>query len=195
MIPLYLDEVEVAFLLIYPASARSVWQRIKVPISFKDTASLVAALLPWKMGPSAYSASGIDVSFENFSECEKLDDHVMGFLQFPSDLRVFMSRSPRQFCVWSSPSDGINSVHGLETKELLRILKKFKATDVGYKADVRAVFVHIAALKSFHQLHCLAERRMRSFDIRFWTYGTHPTVPKTQWGVQEIYPLGMSIAF
>lgn len=195
MIPLYLDEVEVAFLLIYPTSARSVWQRIKVPVSFKEAASLVAVLLPWKMGPSAYSASGIDISFEKFSECEKLDDHVMGFLQFPSDLRLFMLRSSRQFCVWSPSGDSRNATHGLETKELLRILKKCKATNVGYKADVRVVFVHIAALKSFHQLHCLAERRMRSFDIRFWTYGTHPTVPKTQWGVQEIYPLGAPTAF
>lgn len=193
MIPLYLDEVEVASLLVYPASERHIWQRIKVPIEFKEGTSLVAALVPWKMNPATYSNSNIDQSFKAISECENLDAYATSFLQFPSNLRALMSRKERRFCVWSSSADSTNYSHGWETRQLLRILKKLGGKDVGFKQDVDIIFVHVGALKSLYQLPVLAERRMKRFDCMFYTYGTHPSVPKSQWGVREIYPIGMKV--
>ena len=108
-------------------------------------------------------------------------------LGFPEELRLFMPQ--RAYCVWRDFSDGTPDIPGPETRFLHDIMKSCKAKDVGHEADVRVVFVHVGALKTLHRLLALAEWRRRP-EIRFYTYGTHPTVRHEDWGVCPIYPIG-----
>lgn len=70
------------------------------------------------------------------------------------------------------------------------IMKSCGAKDIGYEMDARIIFVHIAAVATLQGLPRLAERRALQPDVRFYTFGTHPKIPRGQWGVHAIYPLG-----
>lgn len=192
MIPLYHDGLEVASLLIFPSSVRALWRRFKIPLDLQGAAPFITALIPWKMSPADYSASAIEDSFAVSTgfKTRRLGSHAAAFIEFPKDLRAFMSQPNRSYCVWCTPGDGTTAKPGWETNQLLKILNSCEAKNVGHKADVRVVFVHVAALHTLHKLPALAERRSKRPDLHFYTYGTHPCIPRKQWGVYEIYPLG-----
>ena len=116
--------------------------------------------------------------------------HVLGF---PKSVYDFMSQPNRSFCIWQNQSDRQPLDSGYETRLLQSILSTSGAKDLGHKADVRVVFVHVGSLPTFYLLPSLAERRVKQSDLRFMTYGTHPGVPHERWGVREIYPLGTSL--
>ena len=103
---------------------------------------------------------------------------------------AFLARAPRAYCVWHAPADGTRDAPGFETRLLLAILDAMNAKNVGYKADVRIIFVHVGALKTFYRLEALAMRRCKQPDLRIYSYGTHESVKPTRWGLREIYPLG-----
>lgn len=117
-------------------------------------------------------------------------------LKIPKNLIDFLVIKSRPYCIWNDPSDGNctdkdkDRDPGYETSLLQTILSVHSATDVGYKTDVRLVFVHVGSMPTLHWLHALAERRGRRPDVRFYTYGTHESVPPDRWGMREIYPLG-----
>ena len=117
--------------------------------------------------------------------------HILGF---PKSLYefLFQTQSPRPYCIWNEPGDTtLTGAVGYETSLLREILAQCTlARDVGYKTDVRIVFVHVGALGTLHVLPALAVRRMRQSELRFMTYGTHPSVPRERWGIREIYVLG-----
>lgn len=52
------------------------------------------------------------------------------------------------------------------------------------------MFVHIGALSTLHRLSGLAKARNKQHSLQFITYGTHPTVHPSRWGIHEIFPLG-----
>lgn len=191
MIPLYLDNLEVASLLIFPSSLHPLWRRFKVPVDLQQASPFITAVIPWKMSTADYFASGIEESYaiSTGTKGKRPGSHAMAFIEFPKDLRLFMSRPDRNYCVWWSSGDG-TTAPGWETNQLLKILNSCKAKNVGHKADVRVVFVHVGALRTLHKLPALAERRNKVPQLQFYTYGTHPSIPRKQWGVHEIYPLG-----
>jgi hypothetical protein len=105
----------------------------------------------------------------------------------------------KEYCVWAdsvekSPKDSGKTLpkplrH--ETTLLKRLLDEIRAVNVGYKADLRAVFVHVGALRTLRRLPALMERLFKRPDVRFFTYGWHERVHPHQWGVREIFPVGM----
>jgi hypothetical protein len=143
------------------------------------------------MPPAEYSSFDIQSSLAQFKTPEfKHPTNRAQYIQFPHNLRDYMSQPQRTYCVWWSPGDGTTAAPGLETNLLHSIMKSCRAKNVGHKADVRVVFVHIGAVKTLHKLPALAERRSKRPEIHFYTYGTHVSVPREQWGVRAIYPLG-----
>jgi len=120
---------------------------------------------------------------------------ALQYLEFPAGLQAYMSQPQRTYCVWWSPGDGTTASPGLETNLLNNIMKSCRAKNVRHKADVRVVFVHIGAVKTLHRLPALAERRSKRPEIHFYTYGTHVSVPREQWGIRAIYPLGGIVTF
>lgn len=114
--------------------------------------------------------------------------------RFPEWLHEFLPKQP--FCVWFAPFDGTQDRHGTvlegkpETKRLLTILDRLKAKNVGYRKDLRVIFVHVGAIQTLHQLDAFRKRRFKCPHLQFITYGSHPTVPISRWGIREIYVLG-----
>lgn len=192
IIPLSLDDAEVASLVVFPSTRQELWRRFKVPPDLQQVGSFVAALVPWSVGPAEYSGLDIQSSLAKFKtpEFRHPTSQALQYLEFPHSLRAYMSQPQRTYCVWWSPGDGTTAAPGLETSLLHNIMKSCRAKNVGHKADVRVVFVHIGAVKTLHRLPALAERRSKRPEIHFYTYGTHASVPCEQWGVRAIYPLG-----
>ena len=106
-------------------------------------------------------------------------------------LYKFLTITSRTYCLWYAGADGkAGEIAGMETTALRTILTTLKAKDMGYKSDVRIIFVHVGALKTFFKLPVLAERRVKQPEIRFYTYGTHESVAPERWGIREIFPIG-----
>ncbi|KAL6304196.1 hypothetical protein BKA93DRAFT_784313 [Sparassis latifolia] len=207
---LYLDNIAVALLLVFPSASSEICALLRVPSEIANGAALVAALIPWVLTASEYEAASWrkprsklhtqSLGNEPYGICRKiLNDPILErslrMLNFSKPLREFMSQPNRPYCIWCSPAEGDPSLPALETASLRTILNKCKAVDVGTKKDVRAIFVHVGALASLRKLPALALRRQKRPDLRFLTYGTHETVPPERWGIREIYPLGGVVTF
>jgi len=178
--------------VLFPSTLQHLRRRFKVPPDLQQNGTFIAALVPWTLTPAQFSSLDIQSSLTKFKtpEFRHTTSRALQYLEFPHDLRVYMEQPQRTYCVWWSPGDGTTATPGLETNFLHSIMKSCRAKNVGHKSDVRVVFVHIGAVKTLHRLPALAERRSKRPEIHFYTYGTHVSVPREQWGVRAIYPLG-----
>jgi hypothetical protein len=198
-------------LIIFPSAITEVCNVFKVPSYLRDQSSLLAALVPWSLTAKEVAQNTIPISsnewihgnlsaelqkrIESSSETRKhlqtpLFSQGLRIHKFTLDIWDFLTRSPRLYCLWPNPSDGKPSDTGYETSALVAVLNACSAKNVGYKADVRVVFVHVGALPTFHKLPALAMRRCKQQEMRIYSYGTHPTVPSDRWGMREIFPIG-----
>jgi len=208
-VPLSLDDAVAAFLLLFPPALGDLCRRFDVSSSLQQNSSLVAALIPWRLSPK-YQAYEWRKRFSTHHLADEtifkptLDagrwsrslrvkshyHHALRILQFPKWLHDYMSQPNRAYCVWWESGDGTKKDQGLETTLLFSIMEQCRAKNVGHKADVRAVFVHVGALRSLHKLPALVERRSKRPEVNFYTYGTHESVPSERWGIHEIFPIG-----
>lgn len=100
--------------------------------------------------------------------------------------------------------NGFEDLDGRLLKEILKRIEKdsavFRDEREGKKATVRQagkgssagmIFIHVGALCQLpsYQYFLRALLQTSSYT-RFYTYGTHPKIPSSFWGVQEIYPYG-----
>ncbi len=172
----------------------------------------VAMLVPWAVHVTDYrKSSWFPTRRDLYMQGGRLDPELKEKLKaaprptssalFALGLRIhrftastydFLARHPRDYCIWYTQGDGTAERPGFETQALLAVLKACKARDVGYKSDVRVIFVHVGALKTFNTLVALGMRRSKRPEVRIYAYGTHETVPPDRWGLREIYPIGMS---
>lgn len=201
----------VGLLIIFPAAHTDLCAYLKAPQEVREGAPLIAMLVPWAITVDNYNdKKWFKSRHELFLDGGQLDADIVKKIEgraalgnpfFALGLRVhrfstrtydFLARAPRDYCLWTGQVDGSTSQPGFETKTLVAVLDACKAHNVGYKQDVRAIFVHVGALKTFHKLQALAMRRSKQPSIRFYSYGTHPTVPPNRWGIREIYPTGQS---
>jgi hypothetical protein len=204
---MFLEGSNVGILLVFPSAMESLSIQCKVPANLRQDDTLIAALFAWKITPKAYATYEWQKSTSVATDRPRLPipegdrlgqtlrsnpqyHHAIRVLGFPKRIATYMARPNRSYCVWWLGGDGRNE-YGLETKLLHSVLQRCRAKDVGHKADVRAVFVHVGALKTLHKLPALAERRSKRFDVQFFSYGTHHSVIPERWGIHEIYPLGM----
>ena len=203
-----LNDTPVGLLIIFPGVHKDLSSYLKVPPEVRD-GKLIAMLVPWAITADDYvNGRWFKSRHELFMDGGQLDPEMakrieghpaLGSSSFALGLRIhgfnarvwdFLSRSPRDYCLWFENADGTSSHPGFETKALIATLDACKARNVGYKQDVRVIFVHVGALRSFYKLHALAMRRSKLSSLRFYLYGTHPTVPPTRWGIREVYPTG-----
>ena len=199
-------------LLVFPTSLEALCSRLRVPDSIKQDGGLATALFGWSptvTSVRAYEWRGVLKNPERENAGISILDrdrrdrtiknncmHFYAFeiLKFPDWLFQHMSMPNRPYCVWWENGDSTMSEKGFETTLLFSILNQCGAKDVGYKKDVRAVFVHVGALPTLHKLPAFAERRSKRFEVHFFTYGTHESVSPERWGVREIYPLGTRLS-
>ena len=120
----------------------------------------------------------------------------MKFLGIPEEL--VRSMAGQDYCVWAdsvekTPKDsGKTFIRPLrnDTSCLLRLLDEIGAVNVGYKHDLRAVFVHVGSVSTLRKLPAFMERLVKRPDLRFFTYGWHERIHPRQWGIREIFPIG-----
>lgn len=174
---------------------------------------MLAALLPWSLTVKEYKENQIHaVPSDLVPYTGLLDPQLLETLRksgkgrkllqkplFAEGLRIhnfdeatwdFLTRAPRSYCVWHASADGTLAEPGYDTVTLTAVLDECNAKNVGYKSDVRVIFVHVGALPTLRKLQALAMRRCKQADLRIYSYGTHPTVHPDRWGLKELYPIG-----
>nr|GAT49727.1 predicted protein [Mycena chlorophos] len=119
---------------------------------------------------------------------------ALRLLKFPPDVLEWIGREPRLYMTWSIFGERV-VLQDLETQMLMAVLGKHKARRAPSKSGPRLVFIHVGALKTARSIPFLLERRSRSSFVRYYTYGTHPSVSPDQWRVREIYPFGGVVTF
>ncbi|KAJ7456662.1 hypothetical protein FB451DRAFT_1276767 [Mycena latifolia] len=205
LVPVFLDESLAGHLLLFPPVMKILIQIFHVPSELAKSSALVAALLPWKVfpeesrrpfsllpqRPKSPIPSRVDWKKNMGNSKYQLGLRI---LKFPSTLHEWMSKSNRPYCIWP-PSGDQKAPQDIETGYLLEILTRCGAKKVSFKSDIRAIFVHVGALKSIRKLPLLVDRRSQTCSIRFYTYGTHETVHPEHWGIREIYPFGGVVTF
>ncbi|EKM60867.1 uncharacterized protein PHACADRAFT_204012 [Phanerochaete carnosa HHB-10118-sp] len=206
----HMDNNQVGVLLLVPTASHNICKALKVPEQLRQHA-LIAVLIPWKLTVEQYqkyewqAAHGrlnLDdghISLELGSKISDLSKKLTANPQLAQGLRLhhfnaadydFFTRGVRKYCIWHYPSDGSPTDLGFETRLLVAILDEWNAERAGYKEDTRVVFVHVGSLHELHKLQALALRRYKRPELRFYSYGTHASVPPGRWGVREIYPVG-----
>ena len=203
-----IDDNQVALLLVFPVTNVVLCKEFNVrqELQIRKAGHFIAVLLPWKVvGVKArahrlfYDPCDATHGTHRPGKMEPIamagqerkdpsyhrDLSVLGFPKW-----LYDNISESKYCVWNKDGDGSPSEPGFETRALIHILDERRATNVGFKADVSFVFVHVGAIKTLYLLPALMERRMKRLDIQFVTYGTHHTIPPARWGMRQIYPAG-----
>ena len=182
--------------MILPTALTDICQYFHVPQDMQTGTRLVVMLLPWAITVTDFESMDWAMTRDQLHEnggrldpqlAKKLEGDPrllnakfalgLRILRFTLPIYEFISRSPRDYCVWYSGGDEYANAPGFETRLLTAVLNNCKGRDVGYKRDVRVVFVHVGALKTFRKLQALGMRRCKRPDIRIYSYGTHPSVP------------------
>lgn len=202
-----MDNASVALLLLFPTGHKISTDVLKIPPTLASDTALQVALVPWELTTKEFRAHtwkmrsptlerALDPSFVPFLDTagrqvvtQRRFYQALHILRFPKEVYDYMTTIPRPYCVWIGDADITLNGAGYETNLLKVVLTACNGRDVGLKADVRIIFVHVGGLASLQRLVALAERRMKT-TLRFMTYGTHPSVPRERWGVREIYPIG-----
>jgi hypothetical protein len=196
---IYIDDNQVALLLVFPVSNLVLCKEYNVRQDLRKAGHFIAALLPWKVvgikarthrlfrdpcdgthdTPRPGKMKSIVMAGQGYTLRKDPSYHRdLSVLGFPKWLYDEMSES--RYCIWNKDGDGSPSQLGLsfETRALINVLHERRATNKGLKADVDFVFVHAGAIKTLNQLPALMER----LDIQFVAYGTHHTIPPAQRG-------------
>lgn len=215
----YLNEVEAesdiaGILLVFPPF-EDLCKRLRIPEDLRQRNGLLVALIPLKTNSSKYwelqshrrnqppsqiLPEEILLLENRYLKGDSSYSRAVQILQCPVWLEETIGEAPkRTFCIWFAPFDGTQKNNGkeitagTETSALITILERANADNVGYKSDVWFVFVHIGALKTLHKFEAFSDRRVKRPELQFITYGSHPTVPKNRWGINEIYIMGLCL--
>ena len=202
-----MDDTSVALLIVYPTDHPIANKVLQVPITLAKDTHLQAALVPWELTSKEFGSTNwkqrvptietaLDPKLVPVLDARGREvvtkrrfHQALHILRIPRAVFDYVSLIPRPYCIWTGPTDTTSTSASYETSLLKEFLSTCKGKDMGHKADVRVIFVHVGGLATLHLLPALAERRMKT-AVRFLTYGTHPGVPRERWGVREIYPLG-----
>jgi hypothetical protein len=214
VLPLSLDGAELALLFIFSSSLDALCRFLRVPEHLRQDSHnthVLVALLPWLISSAKYSKgttrNQVDETIQQLStpSSQSKDSHrrilreaaamAIDLLSIPRELVDFMQFSNRKYCIWSLPADGAALNPGFETRQLKYVLDKTKAMSVSLDGEARVIFIHVGALKTFYELSAVVIKRRDAPEVRFFTYGTHESVPSSRWGVREIFPLGGIVTF
>ncbi|OJA18806.1 hypothetical protein AZE42_00847 [Rhizopogon vesiculosus] len=212
--PLSLDGAELALLLMFSPSLDGLCSFLHVPDHLRQNSQnthALVALLPWLVSSAKYNKGAkrkrvnetlqrilIPNSQPRDSRRRMLKGTLamaMDLLSFSPELLDFMNLPNRSYCIWSFPADGTPAFPGLETRQLKYVLSKTNAASVSLDKEARAIFVHVGALVTFYNLPALVAKRRDTPEVRFFTYGTHESVPSSRWGIREVLPLGGIVTF
>lgn len=220
LVPLHLDMAIIGHMLLFPSELPGLCERFQVPDTLRHAGFLLSVLLPWKGAPPEDSRplpstllpknilhpqyirdqARWDHSFEGTNSRYQL---ALRLLSFPKEIHDFLlveNRTEPCGCfVWFEGADrvddpennpGDNSA-GLQTLLLYSILEKCRAVPLDASdGNVKVVFVHVGALETLGDFPNLVQRRRDQPGVLWYTYGSHPDVPRNLWGVHALFTLG-----
>ncbi|KAK7064499.1 chromo domain-containing protein [Favolaschia claudopus] len=205
LVPMRVDDALKGHLLLFPPVMDVLCRMLKVPEDMIKNSSLIAALLPWKpfakesRRPFGLLTQPLKPSILSDADWKKTMSKskyqlALRILKFPRDLHDWFSRSERTYSVWPSAEERTGN-RDREIGFLTTILNECGAKKVGFKTDLRAIFVHVGSLVTIQKMPLLVERRSQMCGLRFYTFGTHESVHPESWGIREIFPLGGVVTF
>ncbi|KIJ05620.1 hypothetical protein PAXINDRAFT_103699, partial [Paxillus involutus ATCC 200175] len=209
IVPLVLDDDEVAVLIVFPATQLGLAKVLEVPEYLTSETPLLVVLLPLLVPSFKASKDAgwryVHTVMQSLSSCKSVDmghelprrtmlSQATSLLGFPKSLLDFLSSSttPKAYSIWPFPTQ---SSSGLDTALLQHILRFTKATSARLEDDVRVVFICNRNLETLHTMPSLVSKQVNSPETQFWTYGYSTSVTSSRWGLQEIFPLGGLITF
>ncbi|KAK0465307.1 uncharacterized protein EV420DRAFT_951890 [Desarmillaria tabescens] len=207
--PSFDDSTVEAHVLYFPASSPIVKYFSGIPVIKDVETPFFVAILARRIrdkppeSPSSLNEYNVFKDQPKYIKNAELQ-HALRILKYPPWLHDFLSRRPRDYCVWyEDDKQDVRGKHkpfdlkggNLETYWLAAILAQYGGVNKGYKADVEVIFVHIGAVKTLHKLMALVERRAKRPDILFVTFGTHQRVHPERWEFRRIYPIGGIMTF
>ncbi|PFH54677.1 hypothetical protein AMATHDRAFT_44493 [Amanita thiersii Skay4041] len=215
-LPARLDEDVIGHMLLYSPKDNDLCQEFNIPPYLRQHDSLLITLLPWSLSPkqilidwrrpiSYYLPSNTSIEpvfpdssrWERSIRCKISYHHALWVLKFPKSLHDFMTQEGgRPYSTWCDGVDITKGHGGIETTYLQVVMDQCRAkhTNPRSKLFVRAIFIHVGALRTIQNFPQFTEKRMKQ-PIHFYTYGTHESISPDLWGVQEIWPCGGLITF
>ncbi|THH32342.1 hypothetical protein EUX98_g1848 [Antrodiella citrinella] len=208
----YLDNDSVGLLIVFPSALEDMCDMFRPPPNLRSPQGLVVALCPWtlpqielntfnwasKDRPIGIERPLLDPGYAGMMRSANrkvlfnspVYQRALRILKFPQSLHDFMAQPNRPYCIWyGQPTATTSRPPDAETACLLTILTQCGATNVGLKTDVRVIYIHVGCLSTMHKINSVAARRSKRPEIRFFTYGTHESVPTSRWGMREVYPI------
>jgi len=114
---------------------------------------------------------------------------------FPPDLFDWLTSSFRSYAIHHEYDRKSEPIELRMLKTILQIChaQEWEHQGSNYRKEyrLRVVFIHVGSLHSFCRSPLTQKRD--SLDIRFYSYGTDVHVPRSMWGLREIYPIGKHI--
>ncbi|KAJ7597472.1 hypothetical protein C8J56DRAFT_771636 [Mycena floridula] len=212
-----LDSDTTAMMLFLTPGMMEVINRFKIPSELRQNSDLLVGLFSWTM--SCLPGNQLDLSqhpadvkakyfpgkdrpnwetiFPSTSALQAMDIQLaLRILRYPQWLDKYMRSSHRQYFLWPLYGTGVIPY---EVSLLRTVLKTYsRCKEVGPGEEVKAIFVHVGALKEMHRIPMFADRLSKRLDVCFVIFGTDPDIhplvslPKR---MHEIFPVGGVVTF
>ncbi|KAF6766408.1 hypothetical protein DFP72DRAFT_866408 [Ephemerocybe angulata] len=225
MIPLHLDGNVVAHLLVAPLGSlpKGITVPGEVATAIRTKESLAVCTLPWTLsqgqikeewrGSSAIvermEPNALVKGYRKSLKSRPVFQEAIRTLRFPPTVLQWLKKTSRAWTICSLPQTRESSTM-FEIQSMKAILLKLEADgEIAAKKDKNTlipreahtpetagmVFLHVSALQHLNRFPFLRERIASPEYVRFYTFGTHPSVYKKCWGVKEIFPAGGIVTF
>jgi hypothetical protein len=146
--------------------------------------------------------------FEKSMKTRPLFHEAIRVLRFSPKIYDYLKLTNRPWAI-CPPLDSANAKTMLEVRFMRTILQRIKEeAQATHQADpsskhrlpiskeapnpetAQVIFFHVGALPRLNKFTFLRERLRSSDYVRFYTFGTHPSVSPNLWGAREIFPVG-----
>ncbi|KAJ3522520.1 hypothetical protein NMY22_g11857 [Coprinellus aureogranulatus] len=161
---------------------------------------------------SASIVEKCDPFFKSEFKSRPLFQQAMRVLDFPVKIYDYLKQTNRSWAIYP-PLDN-NSKAYYEVEMLRAILadlreraahqqRKNPANKARYPmmreaskpSTAGVLFIHVGVLRHLRRLQFLRERLLAPDYVRFYTFGSHPSVYRKSWGVREVFPCGGIVTF
>ncbi|KAF5315670.1 hypothetical protein D9611_004931 [Ephemerocybe angulata] len=135
-------------------------------------------------------------------------------LGFPSPIYSYLKLTNRSWTILApgnTEGDGAGPKDTPEVQMMKAVLSKVKeeattgnrsnrnrypvTSEASHPEAALLVFIHLSTLRSLRNMPYLRERISSPKYVRFFTFGTHPSIDKQLWGVREVFPCGGIVTF